>query len=84
MDLYRDANRHGGIYSSGFMKAWGGHVRRYQNDGGVGRACRATSGQRGDRDILGGGRRPCQRGSVTIHDGGSFDSHLLVPIIPAP
>ncbi|HEX7840963.1 MAG TPA: CocE/NonD family hydrolase [Kofleriaceae bacterium] len=34
VDLYRDANRHGGIYSSGFMKAWGGHVRRYQNDGG--------------------------------------------------
>src|SRR5262249_735294 len=23
-----------------------------------------------------------QRGSVTIHSGGSFDSHLLVPIIP--
>ncbi len=34
VDLYRDANRHGGIYSSGFMKAWGGHVRRYQADGG--------------------------------------------------
>jgi uncharacterized protein len=34
VDLYRDANRHGGIYSSGFMQAWGGHVRRYQNDGG--------------------------------------------------
>ena len=30
VDLYRDANRHGGIYSSGFMRAWGGHVRRYQ------------------------------------------------------
>lgn len=24
-----------------------------------------------------------QRGSVTIQSGGSFDSHLLVPIIPA-
>src|SRR5262245_5466597 len=34
VDLYRDANRHGGIYSSGFMKAWGGNVRRYQTDGG--------------------------------------------------
>jgi len=34
VDLYRDANRHGGIYSSGFMRAWGGHVRRYQTDGG--------------------------------------------------
>jgi predicted acyl esterase len=36
VDLYRDANRHGGIYSSGFMKAWGGHVRRHQTDGGAG------------------------------------------------
>ena len=35
VDLYRDANRHGGIYSSGFMRAWGGHTRRYQTDGGA-------------------------------------------------
>jgi len=34
VDLYRDASRHGGVYSNGFMKAWGGNVRRYQNDGG--------------------------------------------------
>ena len=34
VDLYRDANRHGGIYSSGFMRAWGSHTRRYQTDGG--------------------------------------------------
>jgi uncharacterized protein len=35
VDLYRDANRHGGIFSSGFMRAWGGHTRRYQTDGGA-------------------------------------------------
>jgi uncharacterized protein len=35
VDLYRDANRHGGIYSSRFMRTWGGHTRRYQNDGGA-------------------------------------------------
>src|SRR5262245_36859064 len=35
VDLYRDANRHGGIFSSGFMRAWGGHTRRYQADGGA-------------------------------------------------
>ncbi len=35
VDLYRDANRHGGIYSSGFMRAWGSNTRRYQNDGGT-------------------------------------------------
>ncbi len=35
VDLYRDANRHGGIYSSGFMRMWGGHTRRYQSDGGA-------------------------------------------------
>ena len=35
VDLYRDANRHGGIYSSSFMRAWGGHTRRYQTDGGA-------------------------------------------------
>jgi len=35
VDLYRDANRHGGIYSSGFMRMWGGHTRRYQTDGGA-------------------------------------------------
>ncbi len=34
VDLYRDANRHGGIFSSGFMRAWGGHTRKYQTDGG--------------------------------------------------
>ena len=28
VDLYRDANRHGGIFSSGFMRAWGGHTRQ--------------------------------------------------------
>jgi len=33
VDLYRDANRHGGIYSSGFMKAWSGHVQRHQEKG---------------------------------------------------
>ncbi len=35
VDLYRDANRHGGIYSSGFMRAWDSHTRRYQTDGGA-------------------------------------------------
>jgi predicted acyl esterase len=35
VDLYRDANRHGGIFSSGFMRAWGGHTRKYQTDGGA-------------------------------------------------
>ena len=35
VDLYRDANRHGGIFSSGFMRMWGSHTRRYQTDGGA-------------------------------------------------
>lgn len=35
VDLYRDANRHGGIFSSGFLRLWGANTRRHQNDGGV-------------------------------------------------
>jgi putative CocE/NonD family hydrolase len=35
VDLYRDANRHGGIYSSGFMQGPGAATRRYQTDGGA-------------------------------------------------
>ncbi|HUI25126.1 MAG TPA: CocE/NonD family hydrolase [Candidatus Kryptonia bacterium] len=34
VDLYRDAGRHGGIYSSGFFRMWGSHVRSHQTDGG--------------------------------------------------
>ena len=35
VDLYRDATRHGGIFSSGFMRLWGSHVRQHQTDGGA-------------------------------------------------
>ena len=35
VDLFRDAGRHGGIFSAGFMRMWGGHVRRHQTDGGA-------------------------------------------------
>ena len=35
VDLYRDAGRHGGIYSAGFFRAWGSHVRSHQRDGGA-------------------------------------------------
>jgi predicted acyl esterase len=35
VDLYRDAGRHGGIYSSGFLRAWGSHVRSHQDGGGT-------------------------------------------------
>jgi len=33
-DGYRDANRHGGIYSSGFTQAWAKNVSKYQHDKG--------------------------------------------------
>jgi predicted acyl esterase len=33
-DGYRDANRHGGIYSSGFTQAWAKNVSKYQTDKG--------------------------------------------------
>jgi predicted acyl esterase len=33
-DGYRDANRHGGIYSSGFTQAWAKNVSKYQSDKG--------------------------------------------------
>ena len=35
VDLYRDAGRHGGIFSSGFFRMWGSHVRSHQTDGGA-------------------------------------------------
>ncbi len=38
VDLYRDVNRHGGIFSSGFMKAWSGNVRKYEHQDGKGDA----------------------------------------------
>ena len=34
VDLYRDAGRHGGMFSSGFFRAWSSHVRSQQAGGG--------------------------------------------------
>jgi predicted acyl esterase len=33
VDLYRDAGRHGGIFSSGFFRAWGSHVQSHRTGG---------------------------------------------------
>jgi len=33
VDLYRDANRHGGIFSNGFIRAWASHRREAAKDG---------------------------------------------------
>ena len=41
VDLYRDINRHGGIYSSGFTQMWARNVQRYVNEGGAGGAAAA-------------------------------------------
>jgi predicted acyl esterase len=32
VDLYRDANRHGGIFSNGFIRAWASHRRERSQD----------------------------------------------------
>jgi len=33
VDTYRDATRHGGIYSNGFTRMWAGHLRSHETEG---------------------------------------------------
>jgi uncharacterized protein len=44
VDTYRDAARHGGIYSNGFNRRWASHVREHETAGGARPAPEAPAG----------------------------------------
>ncbi|HZR80468.1 MAG TPA: CocE/NonD family hydrolase [Candidatus Binatia bacterium] len=47
VDLYRDANRHGGIFSNGFLRAWASHRRERSRDAEAADAAREAGDAQG-------------------------------------